>query len=304
MNAREQGRIRGQRSPYAATALLVLCTLGCGGSGSDGPGSEGTPIGDAPAWDTVYWANSNSGPTFQWSIDGLAATSWVAATLDGVPSGASGGCSPFGGAVTPGVAAKSMHDQLPGGAPFAIWMQPRDHQFDGVTADGLAAAVQAALTAFQSCVTQDWPGAPVVSGFLCVKEQQLGGDANCDTLASVFAGGVHVPGLASAVRYGLLAAPGSMNRTDVDASLGEMYEPIYFPPGDTCPSPGDGTTYGSAIGDWIAGAAVLPASGSVAVPAFGGPSSTCQLDYDQLAPAAAALAGKVPAGLAGLGVWG
>lgn len=282
----------------------MLSILGCGGSGGGSAPSEHGPIGDAPAWDTVYWVNSNSGPTFQWSIGELAATSWVAATLDGVPPGSGGGCTPFGGAVTPGVAAKSMHDSLPDGAPFAIWMQPRDHQFEGVNADGLAAAVAAVLSAFQTCVAQDWPAAPVVSGFLCVKEQQLGGDANCDTLATVFAQGVRIPDLAVDVRYGLLAAPGSMNRTDVDAALGEMYEPIYFPPGDTCPSPGDGTTYGSAIGDWIAGAAVLPASGSVAVPAFGGPSSTCPLDYDQLAPAAAALAGKVPAGLAGLGIWG
>jgi hypothetical protein len=248
--------------------------------------------------------NSNSGPTFAWSLGDLAATSWVAATLNGVPSGSGGSCVPFGGAVTPGVAAKSLHDAVPAGAPFAIWMQPRDHQFDGVTVAGLADAVGAALEEFQSCVLQDWPLAPVVSGFLCVKEQQLGGDANCDTLATVFAHGVRIDGLATDVRYGLLAAPGSMNRTDVAASLGEMYEPIYFPPGNTCPSSGDGTTYGSEIGEWIAGAAVLPASGSVAVPTMGGPSSTCPLDYDQLAPAAAALAVEVPQGLAGLGIWG
>jgi len=295
--------LRRRRSRRSAAALLVLWTLGCGGSGAGSAGSEPTPIGDPPAWGTVYWVNSNSGPTFAWSLGDLAATSWVAATLNGVPSGSDGGCTPFGGAVTPGVAAKSLHDMLPGGAAFAIWMQPRDHQFDGVDVAGLGAAVEVALAAFQSCVVQDWPLAPVVSGFLCVKEQQLGGDANCDTLATVFAQGVRIAGLAPDVRYGLLAAPGSMNRTDVDAALGEMYEPIYFPPSNTCPAPSDGTTYGSAIGDWIAGAAVLPASGSVAVPTFGGPSSTCPLAYDQLAPAAAALATKVPQGLAGLGVW-
>ncbi len=288
----------------SAALLLVLLPLGCGGSGGGRVGNEPSPLGDPPPWGTVYWVNSNSGPTFAWSLADLAATSWVAATLSGVPAGSDGGCTPFGGAVTPGIAAKSLHDRLPGDAPFAVWMQPRDHQFDGVDVAGLAAAVEAALAEFQSCVVQDWPLAPVVSGFLCVKEQQLGGDANCDTLATVFAQGVRIVGLAADVRYGLLAAPGSMNRTDVDASLGEMYEPIYFPPGNTCPSSSDGTRYGSAIGDWISGAAVLPASGSVAVPTFGGPSATCPLDYDQLAPAAAALAAEVPQGLAGLGVWG
>lgn len=300
----DDGSYRYRWSRRTAVMLLVLWNFGCGGSGAGSSGSEHTPVGDPAAWEAVYWVNSNSGPMFTWSLGELAAASWVAATLNGVPSGSDGGCAPFGGAVTPGVAAKSMHDALPAAAPFAIWMQPRDHQFDGVTVAGLAAAVEATLEAFQSCVVQDWPAAPVVSGFLCVKEQQLGGDANCDTLATVFAQGVHISGLATDVRYGLLAAPGSMNRTDVDASLGEMYEPIYFPPGNTCPSPGDGTTYGNAIGEWIAGADVLPASGSVAVPAFGGPSSTCPLDYDQLAPAAAALGVKVPQGLAGLGIWG
>ena len=282
----------------------MLWTLGCGGSGAGSATGEPAPIGDAPAWSTVYWVNSNSGPTFQWSLGGLAASSYVAVPLNGVPSGSGDGCSPFGGAVTPGIAAKSLHDALLPGPAFAIWMQPRDHEFDGVAAPDLAAAVQRELVAFQGCVTQDWPLAPTVSGFLCVKEQQLGGDANCDTLAAVFAQGVQIAGLASDVRYGILAAPGSMNRTDVDAALGEMYEPIYFPPSKTCPASSDGVTYGSEIGAWIAGAAVLPASGSVAVPAFGGPSSTCPLDYDQLVPAAAALGAKVRAGLVGLGLWG
>ena len=252
----------------------------------------------------VFWVNSNSGPTFQWSLAGLTAASYVAVPLNGVRPAGGSQCLPFGGAVTPGVAAKSLHDALTDGTPFEIWMQPRDHEFDGVAVPGLAAAVQTELAAFQSCVTQDWPLAPIVSGFLCVKEQQLGGDANCDSLAAVFRQGVQISGLGSDVRYGILAAPGSMNRTDVDAALGEMYEPIYFPPSKTCPAPGDGTSYGSEIGDWINAAAVLPASGSVAVPAFGGASSTCPLDHDQLAPAAAALAAKVTGGLVGLGLWG
>lgn len=304
MHARDDHGHPLRASGATAATLLMVLTLGCGGSGAGSAGREPAPIGEAPAWGTVYWVNSNSGPTFQWTLGDLAAASYVAAPLQGVPSSAGGGCTPFGGAVTPGVAAKSMHDALPPGAPFAIWMQPRDHEFDGVTTGGLAAAVAAELAAFQACVTQDWPLAPTVSGFLCVKEQQLGGDVNCDTLAAVFAQGVQITGLASNVRYGLLAAPGSMNRTDVDAALGEMYEPIYFPPSNTCPAPSDGTAYGSEIGTWIAGAGVLPASGSVAVATFGGPSSTCPLDYGQLEPAAAALAAEVPLGLAGLGLWG
>jgi hypothetical protein len=286
-------------SGSGAAILVALSMAGCGGAGGASSGAPDT-LRDSPPWTAVYWVNSNSGPTFQWSLDGIEAERYVAAALNGEPSGGSG-CVPFGGAVTPGVAAQSLHAELSGEAVFEIWMQPRDHEFDGVAEQDLAAAAQAALVSFQACVAQDWPQAPVVSGFLCVKEQQLGGDANCDTLAEVFAQGIHVPGLAANVDYGILAAPGSMNRTDLDAALGEMYEPIYFPPSNTCPDPGNGQAYGSQIGAWIESAAVLPESGSVAVPAFGGPSSTCQLDYDQLAPA---LAAEVPTGLAGLGLWG
>lgn len=285
-----------------ATTLLALWSAACGSGSGGGAGSVGDkPVLTEYRWGSIYWVNSNSGPTFRWSLAGVAAASYVAIPLNGTPSGA--GCQPFGGAVRPGLAAQSMYAVLDPGAPFAVWMQPRDHEFDGVTAAGLAAAVQQELVEFQSCVEQDWPAAPTVSGFLCVKEQQLGGAANCDTLAAVFAQGVQIAGLAGNVRYGILAAPGSMNRTDVDAALGEMYEPIYFPPEKVCPASSDGTTYGAEIGAWIADADVLPASGSVAVPAFGGPSSTCPLDYDQVAPAAAALAEKVSTGLMGLGLW-
>lgn len=292
---------RGRRGLPAARVLLGLWLCSCGGGGA--PTTATAPVRDPSPWGTIFWVNSNSGPTFQWSLAGVEAASYVAVPLNGTPSGG-GGCLPFGGAVAPGVAAKSLHDALPDGAPLALWMQPRDDEFAGVALADLAVAVQTELAAFQACVTQDWPAAPTVSGFLCVKEQQLGGDANCDTLATVFAQGVRMAGVAGDVRYGILAAPGSMNRTDVDAALGEMYEPIYFPPGGTCPASSDGATYGGAIGEWIAGSAVLPASGSVAVPAFGGPSSTCPLDYDQVAPAAAALATEVPVGLLGLGLWG
>lgn len=286
----------------AIVALLAGLFCACGGAGGGATSDVG--VGStSSAWGALYWVNSNSGPTFAWSLDGLSAAQYVAVALAGEPAGGSA-CAPFGGAVTPGVAAKSMQQALPPGAPLKIWMQPRDQEFAGVTEAGLAAAVASELAAFQSCVEQDWPEAPSVSGFLCVKEQQLGGVANCDTLNSVFAAGVSLPGSSAPVEYGLLGAPGNLSRTDLSAALGEMYEPIYFPPSDACPDPSDGSTYGDEIGAWLVQAAVVPATGSVAVPAFGGPSATCQLDYDQAAPAAAALAGKVRTGLAGLALWG
>ena len=292
------------RSFFARAAiLLALASAGCGGSSSDSRPAAPDTLQDAPLWTVVYWVNSNSGPSFEWSLDGLDADRYVAVPLNGQPSASGTGCEPFGGAITPGVAAQSLHAELSDEA-FEIWLQPRDQQFAGVAVQDLATAAQSALEWFQACVAQDWPQAPVVSGFLCVKEQQLGGDANCDTLAQAFEQGIRLPGQTANVAYGILAAPGSMNRTDVDAALGEMYEPIYFPPSDTCPDPSDGEAYGAQIGAWIESAAVLPESGSVAVPAFGGPSATCQLDHGQAAVAAAALATKVPAGLAGLGLWG
>jgi hypothetical protein len=101
-----------------------------------------------------------------------------------------------------------------------------------------------------------------------------------------------------------LGAAGDMIRTDVAAAMGEMYEPPYFSPAGACAPSSDGTAYGSEIGAWIAAASVVPATGSVAVPAFGGPSATCPLDYDQLPAAAKALSGSAPAGLAGVAVWG
>lgn len=284
-------------------ALLAAGLLSsCAGSGGGAATAGG--IGSGAAWDALYWVNSNSGATFAWSLDGVSAGSYVAAALNGAPAAGATGCSPFGGAVTPGVAAKSMQDALPPGAAVEVWMQPRDQEFASVSTQGLKAAVESELAAFQACLEQDWPAAPTVSGFLCVKEQQLGGAANCDSLQQVFADGVTLSGSTALVKYGILGAPGNLNRTDVSAALGEMYEPIYFPPGDTCPDPTDGAAYGREIADWLAQAAVIPARGSVAVPAFGGPSATCRLDYDQLAPAAAALAEKAPAGLAGLAVWG
>ena len=302
------GRTRGPASRlavgFALVALLGSGPTGCGGSGGAADGGDiSLPGSDGSTWPTFTWVNSNSGPTFAWSLAGIAAGAWIAAPMNGAPVGG-GGCTGFGGSVAPGVAAKSMQAALPGGASLQLWMQPRDQEFAGVAAPDLAAAAAQRLRAFQACVEQDWPTAPVVSGFLCVHEQQLGGDANCDTLAAAFAQGVPPPEGSGSVKYGILGAPGDMNRTDVSAALGEMYEPPYFAPSGACAPGSDGAAYGSEIGTWIAASTVIPARGSVAVPAFGGPSSTCPLDYDQLGPAAEGLAAEVPAGLAGLAVWG
>jgi len=288
-----------------STCLLLLATLGCGGAGDASRGAVGAREPHDAIWPALYWVNSNSGPTFYWSLDGVSAAAWIAAPMNGTPAEDGTGCVGFGGSVAPGVAARSMAQALPPGAELRLWMQPKDLEFDGVSVADLGSAAAQRLTAFQACVAQDWPAAPVVSGFLCVREQRLGGDANCDTLAAAFAGGaVPAPSGGGSVAYGILGAPGDMNRTDVAAALGEMYEPPYFAPSGACPASSDGASYGGEIGAWIASADVVPASGSVAVPAFGGPSATCPLDHDQLAPAAAALAEDAPPGLAGLAVWG
>jgi hypothetical protein len=285
--------------------VLLLGALGCGGAADGRGGAVGAPGPGVTTWPALYWVNSNSGPTFSWTIDGLAAAAWVAAPMNGTPAADGTGCVGFGGNVAPGVAARSMAQALPPGATLRLWMQPKDLEFDGVATPDLGPAAAERLQAFQACVAQDWPDAPVVSGFLCVREQRLGGDANCDTLAAAFAGGaVPAPSGGASVAYGILGAPGDMNRTDVAAALGEMYEPPYFAPSGTCAPSSDGASYGGEIGAWLASAAVVPASGSVAVPAFGGPSATCPLDYDQLVPAAAALAEQAPPGLAGVAVWG
>jgi len=284
--------------------LLIGALLGCGGSSGGQGGGVAAPA-PAATWPAVYWVNSNSAPTFGWSVDGIAADAWVAVPMNGTPPTDGTGCVGFGGSVAPGVAAQSMAAALPEGAVVRLWMQPKDLEFDGVVTPDLGAAAAQRVAALQACVEQDWPAAPVVSGFLCVHEQRLGGDANCDTLAAAFAsGGVPAPSGGGSVAYGILGAPGDMNRTDVAAALGEMYEPPYFAPSSACASPSDGASYGAEIGAWLASAAVVPATGSVAVPAFGGPSATCPLDHDQLAPAASALAGEAPPGLAGLALWG
>ncbi len=91
-------------------------------------------------------------------MGGVAAQAYVAAPFTVADSS----CSPFGGAVAPGVAAESMFKALPSGASLSVWMQPRNWQFQGVpmTPKGLAAAVESALQEFQRCMQQDWPTAP------------------------------------------------------------------------------------------------------------------------------------------------
>lgn len=299
-------RVCARTMKLGAAAIACSGFLACGDS-AKGPTAEADEIplielGDpqVPAWKALYWVNSNSGAEFAWVLGSFQADKYVAAVMNGTPEGAGGTspiCLPFGGTVDPGTAAQSMQDVIPPDASFEIWMRPRDKEFDG-TSGPLATVIEEKLAWFQSCVDQSWPTAPVVAGFMCVHEQKLGGGVDCDSLADAFASGVMTPSGRPAL-YGIVGSPQNMARTDVDVVLGEMYEPIYFPPSDTCPDPADGTTYGGEIAAYIN----TQSYGAAAAPAFGGPSATCPLDHAGFEAAASALGGAVTAPLAGLGVW-
>lgn len=289
-------------------ALGVLAFCGAVACGDSGYGPSAGDFGDIPSkelegaeapepWKGFYWVNSNSGPEFSWVIGNVVAEKFVAGPMNGEPlDGAV--CEGFGGSVTPGIAARSMHDAIPAGAAFELWMRPKTDEFSGTTGS-LGAAAEQKLVWFEQCVRQDWPDAPGVSGFLCVQEDHLGGGANCTSLAAAFEAGVKTPSGATAL-FGVLAAPQSMARADVDIAMGEMYEPAFFPPSLQCPDPSDGATYGSEIATYLNGQSYGPG----AVPAFGGPSSTCPLDYSAFEAAEEGLRGTVTVPLAGIGVWG
>lgn len=291
-------------------ALSCCLTVACGDSAhgpaatTPSPEDEVPLLGleeeeeapEPPGWKGLYWVNSNSGPTFAWELGDVVAEKYVAAPLNGQPLEGSV-CQEYGGTVAPGLAAKSMYDAIPAGATFELWMRPKKDEFSGTTGP-IADAVEAKLAWFEQCVRQDWPDAPDVAGLMCVHEVNLGGDVNCTNLAAVFEAGVNTPSGARAL-FGVVAAPQSMARTDVDIVMGEMYEPAFFPPSDTCPASSDGDTYGSEIATYLNGQTYGPG----AVPAFGGPSATCQLDYSAFEEAANALGKAVTIPLAGLGVW-
>jgi hypothetical protein len=275
----------------AAFIFFVLCAslAGAGASRAGAQLALGLRGGGVvAAWKRLVWVNSNSGSTFNWELGGVAADAYVAAPFTVADSS----CSAFGGAVAPGVAAKSMSDALPSGASLSVWMQPRDKQFLGVPTGGLVAAIESALQEFQQCMQQDWPAAPQVSGFMCVHEQQIG--ITCDALAPTV--------MDLNLAFGVLGAPGVMDSSGVTAALGEMYEPAFFPNG-ACPGAQSGAAYGAGVGAYL-NKLFLGANLNAAVPAFGGTaSSTCPLDYAQLGAAAAALSASTTVELQGIALW-